>query len=124
LFATLPNGSFYFGLPGNPISAAIGFTFFVMPLVRALQEIAQPAPLTARLTGNFTKKGDFHQFLKARIAADADGQLVTEISEGQESFKISPMASSNAWVVLTGEKREWQAGDSVSVVPYGAITAN
>lgn len=27
LFATLPNGSFYFGLPGNPISAAIGFTF-------------------------------------------------------------------------------------------------
>ena len=44
LFATLPNGSYYFGLPGNPISAAIGFTFFVMPLLRALQGLPQPAP--------------------------------------------------------------------------------
>ena len=47
LFAILPNGSFYFGLPGNPISAAIGFTFFVMPLVRALQGLPDAPPLMA-----------------------------------------------------------------------------
>ncbi|MEK6746162.1 MAG: gephyrin-like molybdotransferase Glp [Pseudomonadota bacterium] len=124
LFATLPNGSYYFGLPGNPISAAIGFSFFVMPLVRALHCIAQPALLTAKLAGSFTKKGNFLQFLKAALAVDADGQLIADISEGQESFKISPMAANNAWVVLDGAKNQWSAGDTVVVIPYGEIIPN
>jgi molybdopterin molybdotransferase len=123
LFATLPNGSYYFGLPGNPISAAIGFAFFVMPLVRALQGIAQPAPLTAKLASHFTKKGDFHQFLKAGLSVGAAGQLIANISQGQESFKISPMAANNAWVMLDGSKSQWNAGDVVMVVPYGEISA-
>ncbi len=123
LFATLPNGSYYFGLPGNPISTAIGFTFFVMPLVRALQGLSEPAPLMAKLTCNFTKKGDFCQFLKARLSVDATGQLLANISAGQESFKISPMAANNAWVVLDTSKNQWNADDNVMVVPYGEITA-
>lgn len=121
LFATLPNGSYYFGLPGNPISTAIGFTFFVMPLVRALQGLKSSEPFTAKLAKGFTKRGDFRQFLKARLVLGPDGQLVADIAEGQESFKISPMAANNAWVVLTGEKREWCVGDRVTVVPYGEI---
>lgn len=121
LFATLPNGSYYFGLPGNPISAAIGFTFFVMPLVRALQGLESPKPLTAKLSRSFTKKGDFQQFLKARLAQDTDGQLIADIADGQESFKISPMATNNAWVVLEGEPRERHEGDRVTVVLYGEI---
>lgn len=125
LFATLPNGSYYFGLPGNPISSAIGFTFFVMPLVRALQGIGQPTPLLARLACDFRKKGDFLQFLKARLTVDATGQLIAEIAEGQESFKIRPMAANNAWVVLDGGGRsEWKAGDAVRVVPYTKIFSN
>jgi len=123
LFASLPNGNYYFGLPGNPISAAIGFTFFVMPLVRALQGIIQPGTLTAKLCGKFSKKGDFYQFLKARLALDSNGQLTANISDGQESFKISPMAANNAWVVLEDKKREWLAGDIVPVIPYGEIIA-
>lgn len=124
LFATLPNGSFYFGLPGNPISAAIGFTFFVMPLVRALQGTAQHVALTAKLADSFTKKGDFLQFLKAGLSVDAAGQLIADISQGQESFKISPMAANNAWVVLDASKSQWKAGDAVTVVPYGKISAD
>lgn len=121
LFATLPNGSAYFGLPGNPISAAIGFTFFVMPLVRAMQGCRQPETLMAKLAHSFTKKGDFRQFLKAKLIFDEGGQLIAKIADGQESFKISPMAESNAWVTLPGEKHEWRAGDNVMVTPYGEI---
>ncbi len=121
LFATLPNGNYYFGLPGNPISAAIGFTFFVMPLVCALQERALPEPLTAKLVRGFRKKGDFQQFLKARLLQNRDGQLIADIVDGQESFKISPMSASNAWVVLEAESREWHTGDMVMAVPYGEI---
>lgn len=123
LFATLSNGSYYFGLPGNPISAAIGFTFFVMPLVRALQGLAVPTALKAKLAGDFTKKGDFRQFLKARLAVDSSGQLTADIAGGQESFKISHMAANNAWVVLEETQSQCYAGDAVTVLPYGEIIA-
>lgn len=121
LFASLPNGSFYFGLPGNPISAAIGFTFFVMPLVRALQGLPDAPPLTATLENSFAKKGDFRQFLKATVWIDETGCLKARISDGQESFKISPMAANNAWVVLEEGKTAAKAGDRVPVVLYAAI---
>jgi molybdopterin molybdotransferase len=121
LFATLPNGSFYFGLPGNPISAAIGFTFFVMPLLRALQGLPDAPPLMALLENSFTKKGDFRQFLKASVWLDEAGSLRARISDGQESFKISPMAANNAWVVLEEGKTAAKAGERVSIVLYAAL---
>lgn len=123
LFATLPNGSYYFGLPGNPISAAIGFTFFVIPLVRALQGLQLHTHLIAELAHSFSKKGDFQQFLKAKLAFNPEGKLIAEIADGQESFKISSMAANNAWVILEAEKREWRAGENVMAVPYGKIIA-
>jgi molybdopterin molybdotransferase len=121
LFASLPNGSFYFGLPGNPISAAIGFTFFVMPLVRALQGLPYAPPLMATLENSFTKKGDFRQFLKATVWIDETGCLRAQISDGQESFKISPMAANNAWVVLEEDKTVVKVGDRVPVVRYATL---
>lgn len=46
LFASLPNGSWFFGLPGNPVSAAVGFRFFVQPLIdRLLQKSPSQNPL-------------------------------------------------------------------------------
>ncbi|MBN8531482.1 MAG: molybdopterin molybdotransferase MoeA [Alphaproteobacteria bacterium] len=121
LFATLPNGSFYFGLPGNPISTAIGFTFFVMPLVRMLQGAGMAAPLMAQLANDFTKKGDFRQFLKANLAVDGEGRLRVSVATGQESFKIKSMTENNAWVVLEEGKTLWRAGECVPVYPYGAM---
>jgi len=121
LFASLPNGSFYFGLPGNPISAAIGFTFFVIPLVRALQGLPDAPPLMATLENSFTKKGDFRQFLKATVWIDETGCLRAQISDGQESFKISPMAANNAWVVLEEDKTVVKVGDRVPVVRYATL---
>jgi molybdopterin biosynthesis enzyme len=47
--------------------------------------------------------------------------LRANISDGQESFKISPMAANNAWVVLEEEKTVVKAGDRVSVVLYAAL---
>lgn len=121
LFATLPNGSVYFGLPGNPISAAIGFTFFVMPLVRTLQGQPNMTPLMATLENSFTKKGDFRQFLKASVWLDETGSLRVQISDGQESFKISPMAANNAWVVLEEGTTQIKAGEYVPVMLYAAL---
>lgn len=119
LFATLPNGSLFFGLPGNPISTAIGFRFFVQPVLRALQGLPAEQPVMARLENGFTKKGKFRQFLKATLKANANGELLASISSGQESFKISPMAESNAWAVLAEEQTDYKAGTLIPVFPFG-----
>jgi molybdopterin molybdotransferase len=121
LFAILPNGSYFFGLPGNPISATIGFRFFIMPLLRILQGLEPEQPLIAQLSNNFTKKGNFRQFLKSNLETDSNGQLVVSISSGQESFKISPMAESNAWVILEEDQNEYRSGSLVSVLPYKTL---
>lgn len=118
LFATLPNGSWFFGLPGNPISAAIGFRFFVKPLLRALQGLAPEQPMMAKLARGFTKKGDFRQFLKATAHVDVKGELMVDISSGQESFKIAPLAECNAWAVLTENRNDYPAGTAIPVYPF------
>src|SRR5919108_420012 len=43
-----------FGLPGNPVSALVGFELFVRPALRALQGTADPLPAfeRARLVGS------------------------------------------------------------------------
>jgi molybdopterin molybdotransferase len=120
LCATLANGSWFFGLPGNPISAAIGFRFFVLPLMHTIQGLELEQPLTARLKKGFVKKGNFRQFLKATVRINACGELLATVSSGQESFRISPMAESNAWVMLEEERTECVAGALVAVFPFGA----
>ncbi len=119
LFATLPNGSYYFGLPGNPISTAVGFQFFVMPLLRTVQGLAPQISLTARLELGFKKTNNFQQFLKANITVDDKGQICAQISKGQESFKISPLASANAWVILEEDATQCPAGTLVKCIPFG-----
>ncbi|KAF0116229.1 MAG: molybdenum cofactor synthesis domain protein [Hyphomonadaceae bacterium] len=54
IFATLPNGNLFFGLPGNPISSAIGFKFFVEPALRAIGGKSQTVTIKAKLENSFT----------------------------------------------------------------------
>lgn len=122
LFATLPNCNYYFGLPGNPISAAIGFRFFVLPLLRKLQGLGIEEPLIARLEASYTKKGNLKHFLKSELTIDDKGNFSVQICGGQESFKISPMTASNAWVVLDEDMQEIKSGNLVKVFPYQPIT--
>ena len=118
LFATLKDGSFYFGLPGNPISTAIGYRFFVMPLIDSLVARKPEAFLYAQLENAYTKNGPFRQFLKSRVRIGRDGILRAHISNAQESFKIHPMATCNAWVIAEEDQHELKSGATVPVVPF------
>ena len=105
LFAIFPNGSYYFGLPGNPISATIGLRFFVTYLISIMLELPAENPLQARLAGTINKKKGFRTFLKAHVQSNSKASVFADIMQGQESFKIHPLIDSNAWVVL-GEELE------------------
>lgn len=116
LFARLPNGSLFFGLPGNPVSTAIGFRFFVLPLLQQMQGVA-PAPLPwAALSGELHKpKADWRHFLKAQLFVDGDGLLRVRAHSGQESHKIKPLLSSDVWLVLDEGRCDFREGARVPV---------
>ena len=100
LFAILPNGSLYFGLPGNPISSAVGFRFFVQLAIQAKLGICSEMPLKIPLAHSVVKKSGFTLLQKAKLTVDVGGQLKVRLLKGQESFRIQPLLHSNAWALL------------------------
>ena len=113
LFARLPGGAYFFGLPGNPVSAAVGLAFFVQPLLNRLVGRPAPALVYWPLKAPFRKKAPFTFFAKARLEG---GQI--EILPGQQSFRIAPLLTANGWAVLPAGKAEFAAGDRVGFEPF------
>jgi len=117
LFARLPQGHIFFGLPGNPVATAVGWRFFVQAWLRRLTGRERERPLPARLSHAVSKPHELTQFLKARFDLTPDG-LVAEVLEGQESFRLKPLAQGHGYVVLPESARTCAAGDAVAAFVY------
>lgn len=115
LFARLPEGQLYFGLPGNPVSSAVGMRFFVEPALRALLGQAAEHALRVPLKAEVRKKPGLRFLMKARVALDEHGGLQVEVMSGQESFRIKPLLAANAWAVLDAEADIQPAGTLIPV---------
>ncbi len=115
LFARLPTGTFYLGLPGNPVSAAVGLRFFLYPLLCSLSGIDPEHEQPARLEQPVKKKPGLRFFQKAKIWTDEAGQRRVRILDGQESFKIRPMLEMNCWAILDEEREHAAAGAMIPV---------
>lgn len=117
LFARLPKGGpFLFGLPGNPVSTAVGLRFFVYPLLRAMQGLAPETPVYARLSENFKKKkADLRFFLRAQLGNGKDGMNEARILNDQQSFMVSPFLKSDVWAVFPEDASLKVAGDLVEI---------
>ena len=112
-FARLPDGTYFFGLPGNPVSAAVGLAFFVMPLLDALLGRTKAPAIHAPLVNDFTKKQGFTMFTKARLGASG-----IEILPGQQSFRLAPLLAANGWAVIPAGVDGVKAGDEVDFLPF------
>ena len=102
-----------FGLPGNPISSAACFRFFVFPYIENLLGISEEKPIRAVLKKNFSKKINFTRFVKSKINTTKNGNVEVEILKGQESFKIQSFIKSNIWTLLPSGKSKFKKGDAV-----------
>ena len=102
-----------FGLPGNPISSAACFRFFVYPYLENILEIDQEKPLRAILKNSFVKKKEFTRFIKSKLTTTSNGKLEVELLPGQESFKINSFTRSNVWSVLPRGKKSFKKGQII-----------
>ena len=115
LYAQFENGAHYFGLPGNPISAAVGYRFFVAPLARHIQGAQPETASLARLEHAYSKKHAHAFFAKAYFSMSDNLEPMVRILDGQESFKVHPMLKTNSWVCLRENDSQLGIGDIVEL---------
>lgn len=107
VFARLPNGTFVFGLPGNPVSVSVTFNLFARTAILAMQG-AQQVTLEehfARLERNVKGSEDRESYLPALLKTDQAGYFVAEPLKWGGSSDFVAFARANGLIkVPTGTK--------------------
>ncbi|MEO8161480.1 MAG: gephyrin-like molybdotransferase Glp [Arenimonas sp.] len=119
LFARLAGGQLFFGLPGNPVSSAVGLRFFVETALRVQLGLPEEQPWRLPLAQATRKKAGVRMLQKARLQLAADGQLAVELLHGQQSFKTQPLLVATAWAALPEDDESLAAGTLVEVYGLG-----
>jgi len=103
-----------FGLPGNPVSALVGFMLFVEPAIRALQGVPDPLPRfdRGRLVAARRRNSERDELVRARLRRSEDGPLLEPLT-GQESHMIARSAAADALVFVP--RGDGELGDGASV---------
>ncbi len=113
MFTKFKNNKAFFGLPGNPISSAACFRFFVLPFLYFSLHFKQNKPIRAKIKKSFIKKKKFTRFIKGRLSFSDRGIAYFEILKGQESFRIKPFVISNCWALFPSGKQKFKKGDHI-----------
>ncbi|GAA1133440.1 molybdopterin molybdotransferase MoeA [Microbacterium aurantiacum] len=117
-FGVSPAGTLLFGLPGNPVSAAVSFEVFVRPALLAMQgrsDLARPVVTLPAARGWRTPPGRA-QFRPVRIdrADPAQWRAVPATSGG--SHLAGGLARAEAYAIVPAEVAAVEAGDLVDVM--------
>jgi molybdopterin molybdotransferase len=116
LAGRLPGGAVLLGLPGNPVSAMVCGTVFMLPLVRAMLGLpAEPAPRrSASLAAALPPNGPREHYLRARTRPDG----AVEPFSHQDSSLLSVLAESDCLVVQPPGDAGRGAGEPVDVIHF------
>jgi len=118
VFASMPAGTLVFGLPGNPVSAFVGFELLVRPALAALEGRPGVVPqvISARLIGTAKATENRRSFWPARAAVDDSGHWAAEALAWQGSGDLFGMAAANALIVRPPESRAAGPNEAVSIL--------
>ena len=106
----------FFGLPGNPVSAAVSFEMFVRPAIRRLLGL-DPAPETVRvvLAAGMRSPAGKLQIARAVLSREGDRLRAHPVS-GQGSHFVADLADATAYLLVPAEVTALSAGDEVEAI--------
>lgn len=116
--------SWFCGLPGNPVSAAVTFYQLVQPLLAALtgqSESPLPPRLRARAASRLKKSPGRLDFQRGVMSRGADGELEVRSTGHQGSHVFSSFAAANCFIVLERDRGAVEPGEWVEVEPFNAL---
>jgi molybdopterin molybdotransferase len=109
--------TYFFGLPGNPISTMVCFEIFARAMVEALAG-RQPSRLrtaVARLAEDMKVKTGLTRFLPATISGEFDQTQVAPV-KWQGSGDVVAASRGNCWLVVPPDRERLKAGEFVCVL--------
>ena len=115
LAARLREGAMFVGLPGNPLSTAVGLRFLVEPLLRAWLGLPPETPCWLPLADDCRSRAGLHAVLHGTLRCDRDGRLHAHVAQAQASFRLLPFSQATAWITLPSDLGDVAAGTPVQV---------
>ena len=116
--------SWFCGLPGNPVSAALTFYQLVQPLLAKLSGFTgstQAPRLRVRAASRLKKSPGRLDFQRGILQRDANGELTVSTTGHQGSHIFSSFSQGNCFIVLERERGHVEAGEWVEVEPFNHL---
>lgn len=119
--------AWFFGLPGNPVSALVTFYQLVQPALLKLagvnaEKIANFSPnLTACTTTALKKAVGRQDFQRGFYSINEQGQLIVRAVGMQGSHIFSAFNESNCFIVLEQERGNVAVGETVTIQPFNSL---
>lgn len=117
------HGAPLIGLPGNPVSALVGFELFVRPALLKMQGRTDLVrPRVAAITEDaLSSPPHLEQYFRG-IARHAGGAIRVRLTGDQGSHVLRSMAEANCLIVVPPQIGEVPAGASVEIILLAPIT--
>ncbi|HEG4444929.1 TPA: molybdopterin molybdotransferase MoeA [Aeromonas hydrophila] len=120
-FGRLPH-AWFFGLPGNPVSAMVTFDQLVQPALAKLagQRFERPRQLQAMAAEPLKKAPGRLDFQRGILTQGPNG-LEVRSTGSQDSAVFSSLSRANCYIVLERERGRVATGETVTVEPFGGL---
>jgi molybdopterin molybdotransferase len=102
----------FIGLPGNPVSALVGFEVFVLPLLMAMSGRAgwKRQEVEAELAFPLSTPAGLRTFARARLESRPGRRPLAHPATGQASYQLLALATSNALLDIPETAAHLEAG--------------
>jgi gephyrin len=111
-----------FSLPGNPVSALVGFEVFIRPALRSMlgaMEIDRPR--TRVRLDHGVQPSDRIEFQRGIVRVDSEGHLKASTTGPQASSRLASLVGANALIVVPPGADPLLAGSRVEAILVGPL---
>lgn len=122
LFGQL-GGTPVLGLPGNPVSAIVCGTLFLLPALARMSGLpAAPPPVSTAVLGSAVKQNDHRaDHLRAIVSTDSAGRIVVDPFPVQDSAMLRRLANADALVLRAPHAPALPKGAEVGIIRLDSL---
>jgi molybdenum cofactor synthesis domain-containing protein len=118
VFAQLPNGTLFFGLPGNPVSVSVTFNLFARAAILKMQgakqtELRQDIAVLGKSVKGAAQR---ESYLPAQLSTDGEGSLIAQPLKWGGSSDFIAFARGTSLIIVPPDARVLEPGTKVRVV--------
>src|SRR5690606_24944361 len=105
----------FFGVPGNPVSAMVALHQLAMPILRQMagEQVEQPLMLRAKAAATFKKQPGRADYQRGRFVAAGEG-IVAHSTGNQSSGVLTSFTQANCYALLEQGRGDVAEGEDIS----------